>query len=94
MFGKSRKYLELHVHREKEYFADNSIADQIREILRANPELYNVKVRVEFFAKRCANCGRQLSAAACMEYKGKTYCGACKSDKTNYYEDPARRFQI
>ena len=95
MFGtKSRKYLEMFIHKDKAYFTDNGIAEQIRSVLRENPELHNVKVRVEFFAKRCAGCGRELTAPLCNEYRGKTYCGACKGDKTNYHEDPARRFQL
>lgn len=94
MFDRSKKYLEVFIHKERPYFVDNAIADQIRGVLRENPELSNVRIRIEFFTRRCAGCGRELSAALCNEYRGKTYCGACKSDKTNYCDDPARRFHL
>lgn len=94
MFNRPKKYLEMLIHREKGYFATDAVAEEIREILRKNPQLGNVKLRIEFFATRCSMCGKELSAATCYEYRGKTCCGSCKGAKNDYCSEPARRFQL
>lgn len=95
MWGdRSKKYLEVYVEEDKSYFDTDDLVEEIRKVLHKNVGLANVKIRLEFFTKRCASCGRELKPSMCYEYSGKTYCGQCKGEKNDFHEVRARRFQL
>lgn len=94
MFTRPKKYMELFIQKDRTYFVGNTIVEDIREVFRDNPELVNVKIKIEFFAKRCSACNKSLTPAMCYENQGRTICGTCKGAKNDFNENQARRFQI
>lgn len=91
---KSKQYLEVFIQRDRSHFIDNSIAAEIREVLRKNPQLVNIKIKMEFYTERCARCGKELAPSMCFEHQGKTLCGPCKGAKNDFQQESARRFQL
>lgn len=90
----AKKYLEVFIQKDRSYFIGDALTSEIRDVLRKNPELANVKVRLEFYTKRCSACGRELSPSMCYEHQGKTMCGTCKGAKNDFNDERARRFQL
>ena len=92
--NKPKKYLEVFIDKDKSYFATGAVVEEIREVFLKNPDLVNVKIRLQFFTKRCSVCNKELSPSLCYEADGKTYCGRCRGRKDDFREESARRYQL